>query len=727
MPVATTTSASSLLPTMSKMEDRKRPALSSADDLAPPSKRLAVNGSKTKDDGPEMKEESWVDAYTKGAIYRQMQEYSRKAATAESRLEELHKRSVHHDDHLRIIDAWWLQLLEELESLTETKISDLAPAKGSPYLTGVTFKDLQEFQQHLQDKGKSIIARAEKHITRLAAHRGEVTPKSTELEEQINTLLVVKKEFMLKLDRLSSEKDQLSEQLNAATLRYFKAEKKLDRVKSVQVQKLEQQAFTRVTQPAAATGSNAEPETKNGSVDNTEMIAKYEEATAAASKQKEQLEKFLAEIRTLQEENSTLKARKETWTDEDFIRTDVFKQFKSQNEDLIRRINNLEATNKQLREDAEKLQMERMNFKTQLEADANQITQELEAEIISRDQDLARVRSARDEILAENTQRKASMEQEKLAIEQIKELVAARDDRITSLESQISRLESSGDANTTTTDDSDSLSQEELHQKYKKLLLDFQSINQELPSIERAYKKMKDLAQKKVMDFTALEDRVSVLIAEKSKADQKYFAARKDADTRNSEIRALRLQNAKSAEIIAQLKDLESQSRATLSNLEKQLADLKQTNASLATENKKVETNSHDTLRRTDTLNKQINDLTSLVKSKDSATAMIKERNTVQETEVEKLKVRIENAQKDRDYWKSKALSNHSVEEEGLRRFAVCSICEKNFKNRILKTCGHLFCKNCIEDRISNRMRKCPSCAKSFDKMDVMQAHHQHD
>lgn len=39
-----------------------------------------------------------------------MQEYSRKASTAESRLEELHKRSVHHDDHLRIIDAWWRQV-----------------------------------------------------------------------------------------------------------------------------------------------------------------------------------------------------------------------------------------------------------------------------------------------------------------------------------------------------------------------------------------------------------------------------------------------------------------------------------------------------------------------------------------------------------------------------------------------------------------------------------------
>lgn len=43
------------------MEDRKRPAVNSADDLAPPSKRVAVNGSKAKDEALEMKEESWVD------------------------------------------------------------------------------------------------------------------------------------------------------------------------------------------------------------------------------------------------------------------------------------------------------------------------------------------------------------------------------------------------------------------------------------------------------------------------------------------------------------------------------------------------------------------------------------------------------------------------------------------------------------------------------------------
>ncbi|KAG6031540.1 E3 ubiquitin-protein ligase bre1 [Claviceps citrina] len=713
------------------MEDRKRPAISGADDLAPPpSKRVAVNGSKTKDDAVEMKEEGWVEAYTKGAIYRQMQEYSRKAATAESRLEELHKRCVHHDDHLRIIDAWWRQLLEEVELLAESQISDSTVTSDPPYLSGITFKDLNEFQSHLQDKGKTIKTKAESLLGRLSAQRGPLSPEAASLETKVNKLLAAQKEYMLKLDRLNTEKDQLSEQLNAATLRYFKAEKKLDRAKSAQVQKLEQQAIANSTRPAgsaAAAGAagnegGSDQNDVNGSAD--ELLLKYEEVSASATKQKEQLDSILSELKTVQDENSTLRSRRETWTDEDFIRTDVFKQFKAQNEDLIKRINNLEATNKHLREEAEKLQAERTAYKNQLEADANQVTQELEADIMSRDQDLARVRSARDEILAENTQRKASMEQERTSMEHIKDLISAKDDRIAALESQLSRLQSSEDQDMTDADDGQEPSQEELHQKYKKLQLDFQSINQELPSIEKAYKKMKDLAQKKVMDFVALEDKISLLIAEKSKADQKYFAARKDADTRNNEIRSLRHQNSKSAEIIAQLKDLEAQNRLLLGNLEKQVSDLKQTNSALMAENKKMESTSLEAVRRTDSLNRQISELTSLVKSRDNASAAIRERNTIQEAEVEKLKVRIEHAQKDRENWKSKALSNSSEEEEMLRTFALCTICRNNFKNTALKTCGHLFCNKCVDDRISNRMRKCPTCSRAFDKMDVMPVHH---
>ncbi|RDA83478.1 hypothetical protein CP532_7043 [Ophiocordyceps camponoti-leonardi (nom. inval.)] len=725
MPLATPPTASPRPSTLVKMEDRKRPALAGAEDLAPPSKRVAVNGSKAKDDALEMKEESWIEAYTKGAIYRQMLEYSRKATTTESRLEELHKRCVHHDDHLRIIDGWWRQLLEEIELIGKGTLPETVSPTEPPYLSGVSFKDLHEFQSHIQERGKAIKAKAESLLSHIAAQRGQLSPEVAALEVKVTSLLAAQKEYLLKLDRLDAEKEQLSEQLNAATLRYFRAEKKLDRAKSAQVQKLEQQAFANATRAVATPGDGSQDATEsNGTAD--EVLLKYEEALASTSKQKEQLEAILSEVRALQDENSNLKARRDAWTDEDLIRSDVFKQFKSQNEDLIKRINNLEATNKQLREEAEKLQAERSAFKSQLEADATQLTHELEAEIMSRDQDLARVRSARDEILAENTQRKASMDQEKASLALVKDLVEAKDDRIAALESALARLKPAEDEEMTTspTDEGPELSDEELRQKYKKLQQDFHAINQELPSIEKAYKKMKDLAQKKVMDLTAAEDKVALLLAEKSKADQKYFAARKDADTRNNEIRSLRHQNSKSTEIIAQLKEIEAQNRTLLSNLEKQLADLKQANAVLTTENKKMETTSHEAVRRTESLTRQVSDLTNMVKARDLAASAARERTTAQEVEVEKLKVRVEHAQKDRDNWRTKALSNSSEEEEMLRTFALCTICRNNFKNTALRTCGHLFCNKCVDDRLSNRMRKCPTCSRAFDRMDVMPVHH---
>ncbi|KAI0480294.1 hypothetical protein GGR56DRAFT_264358 [Xylariaceae sp. FL0804] len=108
MPLSTSLTAAPST-TRVKMEDRKRPAISSADDIAPPSKRQAVNGSSKSKDDSDIKDETWIEDYQKDAIYRQMLEYKREKTTLEARLEELAQRSTYHDDHLRVVDAWWLQ------------------------------------------------------------------------------------------------------------------------------------------------------------------------------------------------------------------------------------------------------------------------------------------------------------------------------------------------------------------------------------------------------------------------------------------------------------------------------------------------------------------------------------------------------------------------------------------------------------------------------------------
>lgn len=493
-------------------------------------------------------------------------------------------------------------------------------------------------------------------------------PETIELESQISNLLANQKDYIVKLARLDSEKESLSEQLDTATLRYIKAEKKLDRTKSAQVQKLEQQALaSATTRPAPTPTENGnEPAETNGNNDG--LRVQYQEAIAVVAKQKEQLESAYSEIKGLQEENTTFKARRESLTDDDYARTEVFKQFKSQNEDIIKRINHLEATNKQLREEAEKLRAERTSFRTQLEREAQTVTGELEDQIQLKEQDLTRIRSARDELLADVSIRKASQEQERLAVEQMKELVSASNDRIAALELELERLRPSEDA--TMSDphpELDSLSSAELKEKFLKLEKDFESINRELPSIEKAYKKTRDLAQKKIMDFNALEERIQVLTLEKGKADQKYFAARKDADIRLNEMKSLRHQNSKSSEIIAQLKDAEAQARALVSNLEKQLSDMKQSNTTAMEESRTLKSSSADATRRAELVKAQVSDLTNLAKAKDATVVMAKERAAAQESEVERLKVRLDNVQKERDSWKTKSLSNSSEEEEMLR------------------------------------------------------------
>ncbi|KAL2270310.1 hypothetical protein VTJ83DRAFT_2494 [Remersonia thermophila] len=705
------------------MEDRKRPASGAVDDAAPPSKRQAVNGSsRSKDDSADMKEEAWIEQYQKGAIYRQMLEYKREKLNLESRVQELEKNSTDHDDHIRIVDAWVLQLLQEIELLVEGAVPS-ATADGPAPGSALAFADSKDFQRHLADKGKALKSKTDSILKRLSGARGPVKPEVAELESQVKSLLAQQKELMVKVDRLEAQNASLSEQYDKATLKVIKAERRLDRARSAQVQKLEQQALAGATSHSTAKDENGAGSGAS-SAEYEALKLKHQEVAAVVEKQKQQLEALLAENKALTEENSTFKIKKEAVTDEEYARTDVFKQFKQQNEDLIKRINHLEATNKQLREEAEKLRGERTEWKTKLEAEAQAATAELEEQIQQKDQDLTRIRSARDELLAEVAMRKASQEQESTALAQFKELTDTQADRIAKLENELDRLRPSEDtAMTDPNPEIEALGVEELRQRYLRLAKEYEDLNKQLPLLEKSYRKSMALAHSKVMDLHALEERIAVLTAEKSKADQKYFAARKDGDIKAGEIRVLRAQNSKSSEIISQLKDVENQNRALISSLEKQIAALKQDISTAQSERKRLELVSAEATRRADSCKSQIAGLTELVKAKDAAVATMKEQLLKAETELEKAKADVKEITKDCNRWKLKCQNNTTEEEEALRNLVICSVCRSNFKNTILKGCGHVFCNNCVDDRLANRMRKCPSCNKAFDRSDAMPAH----
>ncbi|KAK8833257.1 hypothetical protein WA577_007788 [Blastocystis sp. JDR] len=49
----------------------------------------------------------------------------------------------------------------------------------------------------------------------------------------------------------------------------------------------------------------------------------------------------------------------------------------------------------------------------------------------------------------------------------------------------------------------------------------------------------------------------------------------------------------------------------------------------------------------------------------------------------------------------------------------MCPLCKVRPKDCILARCQHIFCRECVEERIARRERKCPRCLLPFGTDDV--------
>lgn len=459
------------------------------------------------------------------------------------------------------------------------------------------------------------------------------------------------------------------------------AEKKLDRAKSATVVKLERQAQSGGQNEAGSglggngqDGSNGQTESKGASGEELlEVKEARKEAVAESMKRKEQLESLEAENEKLTAQNTTLNYRLSHLSDDDYSKTDLFKHLRSQHEDVIKRINNLEATNVQLREEAKEHQAERTAYRVQLEKESQIAIAEREAHLAQAENDLARVRSGRDELIAEVQMRKTAQSQDRTSVEQVKELASAKEERIRALESEIGRLKlqiGESEGHPSPRSSLDGLSTEELQSRYSNLEKQYSLLNNELQSMGTAFKKTSALASQKVTNMSALEDKSIRLSAEKSRADQKYFSAMKAKEAREQEVRTLRSQNNKSSEMVSSLKDSEAANRALQVNLEKQIAEIKDSLNSIETKHRNSQQQLAERNILSDGLKVQVEELKKNLETKDTSASATSIACRKAEVEVETLKVRLEETQKSMEMWKTKGLGNESGEYEMLR---VCA------------------------------------------------------
>lgn len=428
---------------------------------------------------------------------------------------------------------------------------------------------MASFSEHLANKRSHIVANLTSLFKSLkAATNGATSEKLSELQSRVGKLLAAEKVYLLHIERLEKEKEEATSQLTTATIKYMTAEKKMDRLRSQSLAKIERQAMNHSgNSDSRREGGSADVSAKDREID-AKMAAGHfadaeqarKEAQAIASKQKEELQQLQADNTRLSEQvtNFTIKFGK--LSEEDIANCDVYKNLKLKLEDIVTRFNHIEAENNNLRKAAEKLEAERTDFKEQILNEHQSAVTELQNQLSRVEQDLARVRTNRDELIQEQNMRRVRDDQKFGASREASEHADILASRVSALEHEVERLKIELGQNHESRlldPEASGLSREELLEKFRQLEKAYKALSHELPLLETAFKRAKDLTNSKMKDAEEKESSMLRLMAEKGKAEQKFFAAMKAKETLQQENRALKNQNSKSSEIIAQLKDAE--------------------------------------------------------------------------------------------------------------------------------------------------------------------------
>lgn len=345
----------------------------------------------------------------------------------------------------------------------------------------------------------------------------------------------------------------------------------------------------------------------------------------------------------------------------------------------------------------QQLSQEREIFTNKLSTEFQTAQETLKKHNSTLEKDLVRIRTTRDELLS----RIAVLESQRAKSEMLTDLK-----RVLDLQTeQINKLSSRCDSN------------------------DQNALMKELQDLEKAFKELSSLSHKKYSEYMNHESIISKLTVEKTKADQKYFAAMRSKDSILIENKNLSKNLSKSNELILQLKDLEKTLQLKIENLGKQM-QLSQNN-----EKRLIESNKSTSLKIME-LTSQVNKSKKLLNSLESNNKKLTTEKTELESklndssiELKTMKVRVAHAETKAKKLHKSLISNGgdagviAEELENFRTVVYCSLCSKNWKNTAIKSCGHVFCEECCKERLAARMRKCPTCNKGFSANDLLVVH----
>ncbi|KAF2669412.1 hypothetical protein BT63DRAFT_425136 [Microthyrium microscopicum] len=447
------------------------------------------------------------------------------------------------------------------------------------------------------------------------------------------------------------------------------------------------------------------------------------EIMAELEKCKEQIATLEANNAKVNEQLSTATTRMLSLNDEDYAKTELFKALKAQHEDVLKRINDIEAKNVLLREEATKLASERTLYRGQVEEECRLRIEEAEAQVARVDLDIQRIRSERDQTHQQRAMLESNQTKYTLAMREVSGLNEAHEKQILALEDEVRLLrrepvEADAAIDAIAEQGVDALKSELASKRSQ-----YDILSSEMTNMQEAITKYKQKALSKVKETVQIEEHNQKLREDKHQLESKRFNERQALEARRQECELMRKQSGKSAEIIQQLKEAENKSREYAANLEKQLAEARSQLDALTLQHRTLtsEVTSLKTLAAGHAT--QTESWKRAIAAKDTDLATAQAATYEAQREAAGLQSQLTDTKKKLDALKHKSPKDESEMVKNLKDFVYCSVCRSNPKNIVLKSCGHVMCSECVKDRITNRNRKCPTCLKPFSEGDKLELH----
>ncbi|KAJ8522455.1 hypothetical protein ONZ45_g968 [Pleurotus djamor] len=253
-------------------------------------------------------------------------------------------------------------------------------------------------------------------------------------------------------------------------------------------------------------------------------------------------------------------------------------------------------------------------------------------------------------------------------------------------------------------------------------------LTSEVERLSNAWDQLDATIRCKLLDVAPFEDRLSKLTAERSKLENKFYAAMRERDAAEASRKSYEKAHEKLSGTLEKYNELLQASETAMSHIQKKndalVAAVQSADASarvLDADIAKLKVQLEDRKRKLGETQGKVD-----YWEQFSRTKMQECRK--QEEAVARLKKDLDKQAEKLKEATSSTQPSHSSSDEGyhqLKEILQCRICKTRIRDTVITKCMHTFCRECLDTRIATRQRKCPSCQLAFGHADVQPVYFQ--